>query len=76
MSSLVAQDGCDDCTDQVGSAKYVSKFDLLRGYRQVPVTSQAGEIAAFATSSPCCSSPVLSASCLIDCLSSLWMLVM
>lgn len=50
MSSLVGQDGCDDCIDQAGSAKYVSKFDLLKGYEQVPLTLQAGEIAAFATS--------------------------
>lgn len=50
VSSFVAQDGYDDCIDQVGSAKYVSKFDPLKGYRQVPLTSQAGETAAFATS--------------------------
>lgn len=26
----------EDCVDQVGSAKYVSIFDLLKGYWQVP----------------------------------------
>ncbi len=41
----------EDCIDQVGSAKYVSKFDLLKGYWQVPLTKRACEIAAFITSS-------------------------
>ena len=27
----------DDCIDQIGNAKYVSKFDLLKGYWQVPL---------------------------------------
>ena len=26
----------DDCIDRIGHAKYVSKFDLLKGYWQVP----------------------------------------
>lgn len=39
----------DDCIDQVGSAKFVSKFDLLKGYWQVPLSSRAREIAAFIT---------------------------
>ena len=29
---------CDDCVDRVGSAKFVSKFDLLKGYSQVHFT--------------------------------------
>ncbi len=37
----------EDCIDQVGSATYVSKFDLLKGYWQVPLTSRAQEISAF-----------------------------
>lgn len=41
----------EDCIDQVGSAKYVSKFDLLKGYWQVPLTKRAREIAAFITPS-------------------------
>ncbi|KAJ8334441.1 hypothetical protein SKAU_G00400800, partial [Synaphobranchus kaupii] len=28
----------EDCIDQVGSAKYVSKFNLLKGYWQLPLT--------------------------------------
>ncbi|KAM8771398.1 retrovirus-related Pol polyprotein from transposon 297 [Acanthopagrus schlegelii] len=39
----------EDCIDQVGSAKYVSKFDLLKGYWQVPLSEKAREIAAFIT---------------------------
>lgn len=39
----------DDCIDRVGKAKYVSKFDLLKGYWQVPLTDRAKEISAFST---------------------------
>lgn len=39
----------EDCVDQVGHAKYVSKFDLLKGYWQVPLTKRAHEISAFIT---------------------------
>ncbi|KAK3106890.1 hypothetical protein FSP39_002127 [Pinctada imbricata] len=39
----------DDCIDKIGSAKFVSKFDLLKGYWQVPLTERAREISAFAT---------------------------
>lgn len=39
----------DDCIDQVGSAVFASKFDLLKGYWQVPLTSRAEEILAFVT---------------------------
>ena len=39
----------EDCVDQVGAAKFVSKFDLLKGYWQVPLTQRAREIAAFIT---------------------------
>lgn len=41
----------DDCVDKVGSAKFVSKFDLLKGYWQVPLSKRAQEIFAFITSS-------------------------
>ena len=39
------------CVDQVGSAKFVSKFDLLKGYWQVPLTERAREVSAFITPS-------------------------
>ena len=39
----------DDCVDRVGNAKFVSKLDLLKGYWQVPLTTRAKEISAFAT---------------------------
>lgn len=41
----------DDCIDQVGSAQFVSKFDLLKGYWQVPLSPRAKEISAFITPS-------------------------
>ena len=41
----------EDCIDQVGSATYVSKFDLLKGYWQVPLSKRAQEICAFITPS-------------------------
>ena len=39
----------DDCIDRVGSARYVSKFDLLKGYWQIPLTERAKEVSAFVT---------------------------
>ena len=39
----------DDCIDQIGHAKFVSKFDLLKGYWQVPLTDRAKLISAFVT---------------------------
>ena len=39
----------DDCIDKIGSAKFVSKFDLLKGYWQVPLTERAREVSAFVT---------------------------
>ncbi len=39
----------EDCVDQVGSAQFVSKIDLLKGYRQVPLSQRAREISAFIT---------------------------
>lgn len=41
----------EDCVDQVGSATYVSKFDLLKGYWQVPLSDRAKEICSFVTPS-------------------------
>ena len=40
-----------DCIDQIGNAKYVSTFDMLKGYWQVPLTQRAREISAFVTPS-------------------------
>lgn len=34
----------DNCIDQVGSTKFMSKFDLLKGYWQVPLSKHAQEI--------------------------------
>lgn len=39
----------DDCIDKVGNTRYVTKFDLLKGFWQVPLTERAKEISAFAT---------------------------
>ena len=39
----------DDCIDQIGHSQYISKFDLLKGYWQVPLTEQAKEVSAFVT---------------------------
>lgn len=39
----------EDCVDRVGSAKFVTKLDLLKGYWQVPLTSRAADISAFVT---------------------------
>ncbi|XP_034567353.1 uncharacterized protein LOC117832370 [Notolabrus celidotus] len=50
----------EDCVDQVGSAKFVSKFDLLKGYWQVPLSPRAKEISAFITPSGLFSYEVMS----------------
>ncbi|XP_013856350.1 uncharacterized protein LOC106512230 [Austrofundulus limnaeus] len=39
----------EDCVDRVGNAKYVSKFDLLKGYYQVPLSARAQEVSSFIT---------------------------
>ncbi|KAK7926273.1 hypothetical protein WMY93_008583 [Mugilogobius chulae] len=39
----------DDCVDRVGSAIFVTKLDLLKGYWQVPSTPRAKEVCAFVT---------------------------
>ncbi len=39
----------EDCIDNIGSARFVTKLDMLKGYWQVPLTSQASEISAFVT---------------------------
>ena len=39
----------EDCVDRVGSALYVTKLHLLKGYWQVPLTDRAKEISAFIT---------------------------
>ena len=39
----------DDCVDRIGSAVFVSKIDLLKGYWQIPLTERAKEISAFVT---------------------------
>lgn len=39
----------EDCIDNIGSAKFVTKLDLLKGYWQVPLTPRASEISAFVT---------------------------
>ncbi|XP_063841016.1 uncharacterized protein LOC135089382 [Scylla paramamosain] len=39
----------DDCIDHVGSANFITKIDLLKGYWQVGLTERAKAISAFAT---------------------------
>jgi len=39
----------DECIDKVGSSNYISKFDLLKGYWQVPLTDRAQDISCFVT---------------------------
>lgn len=41
----------EDCIDLLGSAKYVSNFDLLKGYWQVPLSARARDICSFVTPS-------------------------
>ena len=39
----------DYCIDKVENSKYVTKFDLLKGFWQVPLTDKAKEVSALAT---------------------------
>ena len=39
----------DDCIDNISQAKYITKFDLLKGFWQIPLTDRAKEISAFVT---------------------------
>ncbi len=39
----------DDCVNKIGTAKYVSKFDLLKGFWQILLTECAKEVLAFVT---------------------------
>ena len=39
----------NDCINNHGQAKYVTKFDLPKGFWQIPLTSRAKEISAFVT---------------------------
>ena len=39
----------DDRIDRIGNAKYVTKFDLLKGFWKVPLPDRAKEISAFVT---------------------------
>lgn len=39
----------DDCVGRVGSATFVSKFDLLKGHWQIPLTARARELSACVT---------------------------
>ena len=48
-----------DCIDQIGNAKFVSTFDMLKGYWQVPLTQRAREISAFVTPSGLCQYKVM-----------------
>ncbi|CAM1306693.1 Uncharacterised protein r2_g1656 [Pycnogonum litorale] len=37
----------DDCIDNVGSKAFISKFDLLKGYWQMPLTEIAKDLSSF-----------------------------
>lgn len=50
----------EDCRDQVGPAKVVSKFDLLKGCWQIPLTQTGKETSVFVTPSSLYSYQVIS----------------
>ncbi len=37
----------DDCINNICKAKYVTKFDLVKGFGQIPLSERAKEISAF-----------------------------
>ncbi len=50
----------EDCVDQVGTANFSSKLDLLKGYWQVPLTPRTREVTSFIKSSGLYSYSVMS----------------
>ena len=40
----------DDCIDKIGNTKCITKFGLLKGFRQIPLTERAKVISAFVIS--------------------------
>ena len=39
----------DDCIDNIGQTKFVTKFNMRNGFWQIPLTDRAKEISAFVT---------------------------
>ena len=39
----------DDYIDKIGNSKYITKFDLLKGFWQISLTKRAKDISAFVT---------------------------
>ena len=39
----------DDCIDKIGNSNYITKFDLRKGFWQIPLTERAKEVSAFST---------------------------
>lgn len=48
MRRLQKSEQCD-CIDKLGKASYAKKFDLLKGFWQVPLTERTKEISVFVT---------------------------
>lgn len=49
-NSITAHDSYPYCVDNIVTARYVTKLDLLKGYWQVPLTERASNMSAFVTS--------------------------
>ena len=49
----------DDCVDQVGAAKNVSKSDIFKRYKQVLLSQQAQEICSLITPPGLCNYTVM-----------------
>ena len=39
----------DDVINKIRNTKYITKFDLLKGFWQIPLTERAKEISTFVT---------------------------
>ena len=39
----------DNCIDKIGNSKYITKFQLLKWFWQIPLAERAKEISAFVT---------------------------
>lgn len=58
VNPVTKSDSCplptsDGCIERIGSAEFMTKFDLLKGFQQVPFTERAKEVHVFVNPRPC-----------------------
>ena len=54
LNAITQTDSCpmpriDACIDKIGNSKYITMFDLLKGFWQIPLTDRWKECSAYVT---------------------------